>query len=139
MARHGARPKLTTRRTTSGARVTGATALPLAVALAMEGGGAPGDHGAPALPPVEEARGAVQGDALVEAVQDRQRRLSSVTRRAAVIVAPGAHGAGARGDVEGWEVRAGADPADRETVREKRAAPAQPRAAPPRVAETVSG
>ena len=68
MARHGVQPKSTTRGITSVARGTGATALPLAVAV-VEGGGAPGDHGAPALSPVEEARGAVQGAALVEVVR----------------------------------------------------------------------
>ena len=105
----------------------------------MEGGGAPGNPGAPALPPVEGARGAVQGAALVETAQDRPQRLSGVTQRAAVIVVPGVHGAGARGDVEGWEVRAGAGRVDRETVKESRADPAQPKAAPPRLAETASG
>ena len=140
MARHGVQPKSTTRGITSVARGTGATALPLAVALAVvEGGGAPGDHGAPALPPVEEGRGAVQGAALVEAVQDRPQKLSSVTRRAAVIVVPGAHGAGAKADVEGWDFRAGADPAGRETVKETKPDPAQPRAAPPRLVEMASG
>ena len=140
MARHGVQPKSTTRGITSVARGTGATALPLAVALAVvEGGGAPGDHGALALPPVEEVGGAVQGAALVEAVQDRPQKLSSVTRRAAVIVVPGAHGASARGDVEGWGSRAGADRADREAVIQRRPDPAQPRAAPPRHAETGSG
>ena len=120
------------------AKETGATAHLLAAALAMEGGGAPGDHGAPALPPVEGVRGAVQGAAQVEVAQDRPRRLSDVTRRAAVIVVPGAHGAGARADVEGWEARAGAGHAERETAKERRAAPAQPKAAPPRDAETES-
>lgn len=140
MARHGAQPRSTTRGITSVARGTGATALPLAVALAMvEGGGAPGHHGALALLPVEEARGAVQGAALVEAVQDQPQKLSSVTCRAAVIVVPGAYGAGAKGDVEGWEVRAGADRADRETVKERKPDPAQPRAAPPRLAEIAPG
>ena len=104
----------------------------------MEGGGAPGNPGAPALPPVEGARGAVQGAALVETAQDRTLRLSGVTQRAAVIVVPGAYGAGAKGDVEGWEVRAGADPADRETVKERKPDPAQPRAAPHRLAEKGS-
>ena len=56
------------------AKGTGATALPLAVAQVMEAGGAPGNHGAPVLPPVEEARGAVQGAALVVAVQDRPQK-----------------------------------------------------------------
>ena len=122
------------------ARGTGATALPLAVALAVvEGGGAPGDHGALALPPVEEVGGAVQGAALVVTVQDRPQKLSFVTRRAAVIVVPGAHGAVAKADAEGWEVRAGAGRVDRETVKESRADPAQPKAAPPRLAETASG
>ena len=140
MARHGAQPRSTTRGITSVARGTGATALPLAVAPAVVvGGGAPGDHGALALPPVEEVGGAVQGAALVEAVQDRPQKLSSVTRRAAVIVVPGAHGAGAKGDVEGWEVRAGADRADRETVTGRKPEPAQPRAAPPRLVEMASG
>ena len=55
-----------------------------------------------------------------------------------MIVVPGARGAGAKADVEGWEVRAGADPADRETVKERKPDPAQPRAAPPRLAETAS-
>ena len=140
MARHGVQPKSTTRGITSVARGTGATALPLAVAPAVVvGGGAPGDHGALALPPVEEVGGAVQGAALVEAVQDRPQKLSSVTRRAAVIVVPGAHGAGAKADAEGWEVRAGADRADRETVKERKPDPAQPRAAPPRLVEMASG
>ena len=105
----------------------------------MKAGGAPGNHGAPALPPVEEASGTVQGAALVETAQDRPLRLSGVTLRAAVIVIPGVHGAGARGDVEGWEVRAGAGRADREPVKERRAAPAQPKAAPPRLAEMAPG
>ena len=34
----------------------------------------------------------------MEAVQGRPQKLSSVTRRAAVIVVPGAYGAGAKGD-----------------------------------------
>ena len=139
MARRGARPRLTTSGTTSGAKGTGATALPMAAALAMEGGGAPGNHGAPALPPVEEERGGVQGAALVEAARDLLRRQSGVIPRAAVIVVPGAHGASARGDVEGWDSRAGADRADREAVIQRRPDPAQPRAAPPRYAETGSG
>ena len=138
MARHGVQPNSTTRGITSVARGTGATALPLAVAV-VEGGGAPGDHGVPALPPVEEVRGGVQGAALVEAVQGRPQKLSSVTRRAAVIVVPGAHGAGAKADVEGWDFRAGADPAGRETVKERKPDPAQPRAAPPRLVEMASG
>ena len=105
----------------------------------MEGGGAPGNPGAPALPPVEGARGAVQGAALVETAQDLPQRLLGVTQRAAVIVVPGVHGAGARGDVEGWEVREGAGHADRGTVKEKRAAPAQSQDVLPRVAEMASG
>ena len=88
---------------------------------------------------MEEERGGVQGAALVEAARDRLRRLSSATPRAAVIVVPGAHGASARGDVEGWDSRAGADRADREAVIQRRPDPAQPRAAPPRHAETGSG
>ena len=139
MERHGAQPRSTIRDITSVARGTGATALPLAVALAMEEGGAPGNHGAAALPPVEEVRGVVQGAALVKAAQDRPWRLSGVTRRAAVIVVPGEHGAGARESVEGLAVRAGADRADRETVKGRRAAPARPRDAPARVAEAALG
>jgi len=139
MERHGAQPRSTIRDITSVARGTGATALPLAVALAMEEGGAPGNHGAAALPPVEEVRGVVQGAALVKAAQDRPWRLSGVTRRAAVIVVPGEHGAGAREGVEGLAVRAGADRADRETVKGRRAAPARPRDAPARVAEAALG
>ena len=138
MASLGARPRLTTSGTTSGARGTGATALPMAAALVMEGGGAPGDHGAPALPLVEEERGGVQGAALVEAAQDQLQRLSGVTPRPAVIVVPGAHGASARGDVEGWDSRAGADRADRVAVIQRRPDPAQPRAAPHRLAEKGS-
>lgn len=137
MASLGAQQKLTTRCITSGAKETGATAPPLAAAQVMGEGGAPGDHGAPVLSHVEEARGAVQGAALVEAAQDQPRRLSGVTGRAAVIVAHGVHGAVAKADVEGREVRAGAEPAEGETVKESRAARAQPRAAP-RDAETVS-
>ena len=139
MERHGAQPRSTIRDITSVARGIGATALPLAVALAMEEGGAPGNHGAAALPPVEEVRGVVQGAALVKAAQDRPWRLSGVTRRAAVIVVPGEHGAGAREGVEGLAVRAGADRADRETVKGRRAAPARPRDAPARVAEAALG
>jgi len=139
MASLGARPRLTTSNTTSGARGTGATALPLDAALVMAGGGAPGDHGAPALPPAEEERGGVQGAALAEAAQGRLQRLSGVTPRTAVIVVPGAHGASVRVDVEEWDSRAGADCADRVAVIQRRLARAQPGPAPFRIAERGSG
>ena len=66
MASLGAQQRLTTRCITSGAKETGATAPPLAAAQVMGEGGAPGDHGAPVLSPVDmEDTVNVKGSALV--------------------------------------------------------------------------
>ena len=74
----------------------------------------------------------------MEIAQDQHRRLSSVTSRAAVIVAPGGRGESATVNVEREELRAGAGRAGREAVRQRSSDLAHHRTAN-RTAKMVSG